>query len=122
MLCDIHLGQFLSRNGFTAVSLINVLQHDLHRRTVHDDMMVVEEEVIVVFIMHHMNMEQAASVNVKWLHKASFFLLDVLDFLDSERPGLVIHVKRLHGFAVIVQCDAREQRGVSLKSCFYSIK
>ena len=67
-------------------------------------------------------MEQAATVNVKGLHKASFFLLDVLDFLDVERPGLVVHVEGLDGFAVIVQRDAGEQRGVSLKGCFDGVK
>ena len=121
-LSNLHEGQFLGSNGFAAVSPVNVLQHDLHRSAVNDDVMVIQKQVILVFVVQHIYVEQAAAVYVEGFYETFLHLFDLLYLLDVERPGLVVHVKRLYGFAVIVQSDAGEQRGVGLKGCFYSVK
>ena len=114
-LCDLHERQLLGGNGLTKVGLVDVLQHDLHRRAVHDDVVVIQKQVIVLLVAHEIDMEQAAAVQVKRHHEPALFLLDVLNVLDCERPRLIVHVERLNGLTVIVQRDAGEQGGVGLE-------
>ena len=50
-LGNLHEGQFLGSDSLAAVGFVNVLQHDLHRRSVHDDVMVIQKQVILVLIV-----------------------------------------------------------------------
>jgi hypothetical protein len=46
--------------------------------------------------------EQAATIDVVGCDQLGLLLLDVLNVLDSERPGLIVHVERLDGITVVV--------------------
>ncbi len=81
---DFHEGHSLRSDFLAAIGFIDILEHNLHRCAVNDDVMIVQEQVIMTLVVQHTNMEQATAIDIKGFDQAALFLLDVLDLLDGE--------------------------------------
>ena len=64
-------------------------------------------------------MEQTITIDIERNNQVCLFGFDILDVLDGERPGFIVHVDGLQGFSILIQLDACEKRGMSLKGFFY---
>ena len=76
----------------------------------------------MILITQQPDVEQTITVDIERNYQVCLFGFDVLNVLDGERPGLVVHVNGLQGFSILIQLDACKQGGMSLESFFYRFK
>ena len=103
-----------------SVDLVYVAEHHLQGGAVADDVVDVEEEVEMFRILEQADMEKTILVDVEgrdeWLtiKKTSIFKVQC-SVLNVQRKRLRI-VDGLKGVALVIQFDAREQRGMCCHS------
>ena len=121
-LSNLHDRHFLGLDLYSTVSLVDVLQNNLHRCAIDNDVVIVQKEVIILLIPQQVDVEQASAFQVKRLDEAGLFLLDVSNILDVKCPLFLFQVQCLNGVPIVVQLDACEQCGMSHKGCANSLE
>ena len=78
-------------------------------------MMIVYEQIIMLLVLQKTDVEQAVAVDIERYDQRGFHGLDGGDIFDGNGKTIA-RSDGLNGFAVVVQFDAREQRGMGSDS------
>ena len=121
----LRLGDLGHRNGLglkllACIGLVDVLEDDLHRGAVDDDMVEVREEVEMLPVLHQPDVEEPSPIQLEGPHEPVLGLLDVRYGLERALPAFILRIQGLHGVAVAARFDAGEERGVRLDCGLHS--
>ena len=114
---DLRHAHGLGLQSFVVIGPLYVVQQELHRGAVNDDVVVVKEEVVMLRVVHHAHMKQAVAIDVERLHQVGLLFLYIGNLFHLESELFIIKVYGLQGFTIITKLDASEQCGVRLKGC-----
>ena len=81
----------------------------------------IDKKIQMLGILQNVVAEQPASIDIERPEQSRFFMLNVGDVLQLQRPLHVVGVDGLLWLAGLVGDDAGEQRGVSRHGSFHGL-
>ena len=102
------------------ISLIDIIEQQLHGSAVDNDVMIVDEEIESLGVAQQTDAEQTVAIDIEWSDQRGLHCLNILNVFHMKRPRIDVGRNVLHRFAVVVEHDAGEKRGMRFHRCFNS--